>query len=428
MFGWPKRIAPRASDRFGAVHTLADNYDLTPEQYATCARQIRALQQLYDEAAVYVGRRGIDPEVVFAGNEWAELAHRTGITFRTAYSDINYLRLHAPFAGYHLPILDRLDERRFPDDWGDEFIRGTIASAIPHDIVDILAKRLPARDRLLPLVPEYLDHIRHVPKRYIVRIPRMLGEMGIEVHGVLVNADVILSQSRINGMLCSGVLDKLDLDIARRGRIRVLEIGPGYGAMAYALKGIFGDRLEYVGIDLPSSLYYSLLYLGSTSSWAGCHLLRPGEKMPERFDFAFVVNYLTEEFANSIGPVDMAFNCMSFPEMSPAQVGSYGRLLRQVLRKDGVIFDENAANKPHHTDSKAILKELFPFRKPVRSNIVTTKNWSQDVWATRYIGEIFDRQDALLARELHLGPCNGVGSGHGSSIESLPALRWTGDK
>jgi hypothetical protein len=261
-----------------------------------------------------------------------------------------------------------------------------------------LAKRLPARARLLPLVPEYLDHIRDVPKRYIVRTPRMFGEMGIEVAGNLVNADVILSQSRINGMLCSGVLDKLDQDIARRGHTRVLEIGPGYGAMAYALKGIFGDRLEYVGIDLPSSLYYSLLYLGATSSWVGCHLLRPSERMPERFDFAFVVNYLIDEFADSLGPVDMAFNCMSFPEMSPAQVRSYGTFLRQVLRKDGVVFDENAANRPHHTDSKAILAELFPIRKSVTSNIVTTKNWSQDVWATRYIGEIFDRQDALLVR------------------------------
>jgi hypothetical protein len=397
MFGRPKRNPPQAPDRFGAVHTLCENYDLTPEQYAACLAQISVLQQLYDEAGVYVADRGLDPELVFAGNEWTDLAHRKGITFRTAYSDINYLRLHAPFAGYHLLILDRLDQRRFPDDWGDEFTRQT-GVAIPADIVEILARRLPARDRLLPLVPEYLDHVRHVPKRHIVRTPRMLGEIGIEVDGVLVNADVVLSQSRINGMLCSGVLDKLDQDISRRGRARVLEIGPGYGAMAYALKGIFGDRLEYVGIDLPSSLYYSMLYLGATSSWVGCYLLKPGDRMPEHFDFAFVANYLTDEFAGSLGPVDMAFNCMSFPEMSAAQVRGYARFLRHVLREDGVVFDENAANRPHHTDSKAILAELFPFRKKVKSDILTTKNWSQDVWTTRYIGEIFDRQDALLLR------------------------------
>src|SRR3954467_12866484 len=159
MFGWPKRIPSLAPDRFGRVHTLAENYDLTPDQYAACIPQIGILQRLYDDAGVYVAKHGLDPELVFAANEWADLAHRAGITFRTAYSDINYLRLHAPFAGYHLPILDRLDQRRFPDDWGVEFILRTIAGAIPDDIVEILATRLPARDRLLPLVPEYLDHI-----------------------------------------------------------------------------------------------------------------------------------------------------------------------------------------------------------------------------------------------------------------------------
>ncbi len=150
--------------------------------------RVGILQQLYDSAGAYAERHGLDGELVFAGNEWAGMALRTGIRLRTAYNDINYLRLHAPFAGYHLPLLDRLDQRRFPDDWGEDFIRKTIAVAVPEDIVELLARRLPARERLLPLVPEYLDHIRNVPKRYIVRIPRMMGEMGIEVDGVLVNA------------------------------------------------------------------------------------------------------------------------------------------------------------------------------------------------------------------------------------------------
>ncbi len=95
---------------------------------------------------------------------------------------------------------------------------------------------------------------------------------------------------------------------------------------------------------------------------------------------------------------------MSFPEMSAAQVRNYATFLRRVLREDGIVFDENAANRPHHTDSKAILTEQFPFRKSVASNIVTTKNWCQDVWATRYVGDIFDRQDALFLRSHELRP------------------------
>ncbi len=340
---------------------------------------------------------------MFAGNEWIGIAYRTGITLPTTYNDINYLRLNAPFAGYHLAILDRLDQRRFPYDWGEAFVT-RMASGIPDDIAEVFAGRVPARDRLMPLVPEYLDHTRNVPARYIVPIPRMLGEVGLEVDGVLVHNDVILSQSRINGMLCSGVLDKLDRDIARRGQARVLEVGAGYGAMGYALKAIYGDRLEYVGVDLPSSLYYSLLYLGATTDWDSCHLLRSGEAVPERFNFLFLANYMLGEFADAIGPIDMAFNCMSFPEMSTAQVRDYGAFFKRVLRDDGVVFDENATVRPHHTDSKAILSEFFPYRKTVASNIVTTKNWCQDVWASHYIGGIFDRQDALFLRSSPLKP------------------------
>jgi len=399
MFGRKKPPEPAPwRSRVGAVHTLADNHDLTPAQHARCVEWVHRIQQLYDGAAAYCSQQGVDPELAFAGNEWRDLVPRTGLKFRTAYPDINYLRLNAPFAGYHLPILDRLDSRRFPDDWGAAFVTRLGQEGIPGDIAAELDRRYAARDRLSPLVPDYLDHVRNLPARYVVRTPRVLGEIGIEVDGVLVNADVILCQSRINAMLSGGVIDKLERDMARHGRARVLEVGSGYGSLGNALKAILGDRLEYIALDLPSSLYYAALYLGAINDWQRSHLLLPGETVPEAFDFLFIANYMMDEVAGQIGPVDLAVNCMSFPEMSAAQVRNYGTFFRRVLRGDGVVFDENAALKPHHTDSKAILAELFPFRRHVSSTVVTTKNDCQDVWASRYLGDIFDRSDAMLLR------------------------------
>lgn len=401
MFGrWKRRLKPDDVPRvhIGPVHTLSSNFDLPAEAYARCVEWVGRIQRIYDTAADYIRDRGLDPDLFYPGNEWATLVPRSGMIFRTGYSDINYLRWLAPFAGYHLPILDRLDVRQFPDDWGADFV-AQIGGGIPEDIVEIAARRLPARDRLLPLVPQYEDHIRRVPARYVVTPPRMFGEIGIDVNAALVNADVILSQSRINGMLCSGILDKLDRDIAQRGRARVLEIGPGWGAMAYALKAIFGDRLEYIGIDLPSSLYFSTIYLGATSHWNGCHLLMPeDDKVPERFAFLFVPNYMSGEVAADLGPIDLAFNCMSFPEMSGDQVRFYAKFLQGILRDDGVVFDENAANRPHHCDCKAIFSEIFPCRRAAASSVITTKNAHQDVWSSRNVAGIFDRQDAMYQR------------------------------
>ena len=65
---------------------------------------------------------------------------------------------------------------------------------------------------------------------------------------------------------------------------------------------------------------------------------------------------------------------------------------------DGVVFDENAALKPHHTDSKAIFAEVFPYRKVVASDVVVTKNWCQDVWASSCVGKVFDCDDTMLLK------------------------------
>jgi putative sugar O-methyltransferase len=395
-----KSLLPRLSPKASAdhrVHTLKDNYNLSPEQYARCVAMVECIQRLYDDARPYAERKGLDPAVVLPGNEWAGIVPVSGIKFRTRYSDLNYLRLSAPFIGYHLSILDRMDRRRFPNDGGEQFAAKLGHEGIPDDIADILPKRMNMLERLIHFVPEYQKFIRNVPARYVATAPRMFGEIGIEVGGVVVNADVIMCQSRINGLLSSGVLDKLQSDIDRRGHARVLEVGPGYGALAYAIKSIFKDRLEYIAVDIPSSLYYCALYLGTLFDTRRSHLLEPGDTVPEHFDFLFVANYLTSEFVDAMGPIDLAMNTMSFPEMSTAQVRSYAELFRRLLRPDGVVFDENGVFLPHHVDSDEILASVFPYRKRVSSILAIDRNW-QSVWSTRYVGEIFDRSDAMLGR------------------------------
>jgi len=388
----------------GSLHTLENNYFLSKEQYAYCVALAGRIQQLYDRSLDYIRRNGLDQSLVLPGNEWAGILPTTGLKVRATYNDINYLRLVAPFSGkvvapfsgYHLTILDRLDVRRFPADWAEEFVTKLATHGIPADIAEQTRRLYDPETRLRPCVDEYLDHIRNVPERYIVRTPRLFGEVGIEINGVLANPDVTLCQSRINGMLCSGVLDKLDADIAHKGRARVMEIGPGHGGLAYALKSIFSDRLEYICIDLPAVLYHSTLYLSTLSAGEGCHVLLPGEPIPKDFNFLFVANYMIDEIVGSLGPVDLALNTMSFPEMTVEQVRYYGELFKRLIGNDGVVFEENGVVSPWHTDIKAIFSEIFPYRKHVSSDVITTKNWCQDVWSNRYFGNIFDCSDTML--------------------------------
>lgn len=390
------------------IHALKDNHHLSMAQLAYCVSLIDRIERLYEMAPKYIESKGLDRTLFFPGNEWTDIVPVTGVKFRRTFSDVNYLRLMAPFAGFYLAFLDRLDRRLHEEPWDEECLSRMRQDGIHDDLVGFLQERVDPAIRLgacmdvtggvSPCADEYARHIHNVPKQYRVRTPRMFGEIGLDIGGLLVNPDVVLCQSRINGMIASGVFNKLDSDLERRGRIRVLEIGAGYGPLGQALKSIYKDHLEYVAVDLPSILYYPSIYLSTLVGGVDCHVLLPGDQVPDRFNYLFVANYLLEELGARLGPVDLALNTMSFPEMSAEQVKYYAEFLRRVLRPDGVVFDENAAIKPHHTDSKAILSEVFPFRKRVSSEVVMTKNWCQDVWSSCYIPEVFDCSDALLLK------------------------------
>jgi hypothetical protein len=306
----------------------------------------------------------------------------------------NYLRLHAPFAGFHLAVHDRLDVGgKFPKADAEAFVTQLWTGGIPDDVAEQQRTQFDILARVQHVVPEYLDHIRNVPARYIVQTPRMFGEIGLDINGVLVHTDVMLCQSRINGLYCSGILEKLEQDIEARGRARILEVGAGYGALAYALKRIFNDRLEYIVVDLPSSLWYSAIYLSVLAGNSDSHLLKADEPPPSQFKNLFIANHLLDYALPTVGPIDLAINTMSFSEMSARQIRYYGNVIRQLIGRDGVLFEENAAPHAKHVDNKAIFAEIFPYRRQVTSETVTTKNWCQDVWANRYLGTIFDRSD-----------------------------------
>ena len=149
------------------VHTLKDNHNLTPGQHARCVAMAKHIQRLYDEAPAYAARKGLDPAIALPGNEWATIIPTGGLKFRTTYNDINYLRFNSPFIGFHLPILDRVDRRRFPNDGGEEFLAQLRSAGIPDDIAEVHAKldgetdlmALSLRLAETPCSPLYKRHI-----------------------------------------------------------------------------------------------------------------------------------------------------------------------------------------------------------------------------------------------------------------------------
>lgn len=194
---------------------------------------------------------------------------------------------------------------------------------------------------------EYRKLTVQLPDEMIARPPRMLGEIGWEVNGGLVNEDVLMYQNQITSLYLSGVIDYM----RSKGPIRILEIGSGYGGLAYFLWKILKPS-GYWLVDLPESLAYSSVYLTLTTGLGGAGglvydgnasaLLNPPDK-----GFVFLPNFLVDDLRNA-GKFDLIINAGSFGEMNKEQVAHYAEVMASVLADDGMVYEGNgdSANVP----------------------------------------------------------------------------------
>jgi len=173
-----------------------------------------------------------------------------------------------------------------------------------------------------------------IPPRWRVSPPKMLGEVGWDVDGVVVNHDTIVYQERITLMARSGILPRLE---ALPEPPRILEIGGGYGALTLALKRLF-PAARCAIVDLPESLVFSGMYLRLVDPKADLRI------WPSRreADYLLVPNHAATLLE---GRWDLVINTLSFSEMSERQVRVYVELIRdRWLKPDGEFFEQNQDN------------------------------------------------------------------------------------
>jgi len=211
----------------------------------------------------------------------------------------------------------------------------------------------PLRSLLLPAtepdiwVSRWQEMTRALPDAMIVRPPRMLGEIGWDLDGVIVNHDTVVYQERLSLLMEAGILDLLRYR-ERQGRpIRILEIGGGYGALAYCLKQRL-PQATYTICDLPEALLFSALYLGLTSPQTP-HLIYEGADasvlQTDTQGYRFVPNYLFGDLLASGQGYDLVINTLSMSEMSEHQVRTYGAGIGQLIGSEGVFFEQNQDNR-----------------------------------------------------------------------------------
>lgn len=181
-----------------------------------------------------------------------------------------------------------------------------------------------------------------------------LGGFGFEVDGSLVNLDTLKYYECLIAMNKAGLLEQFRRGDARR-RV-VIEIGGGWGALAYQFKTLFPNAC-YIIVDLPPTLIFSAVYLRTLFPQSKSFIYGEGESFPsehQAYDFIFLPHFYFPRL--NLTGVDLAINTVSFQEMTSAQVTAYARQLAEFHCAH--LYSLNRDRSPHNAELTAVSEIL----------------------------------------------------------------------
>lgn len=369
-------IRSQRSTSAGTV-LLADNRPFGDAEYALVCQQKDAIRRIVDSRETYVRQNGLDAAFSLPDGNWSpEAPNDFPVAFRHVLDGdalvASRLRLYAQaFSGYQLLTLSDA--------------RGTHSvNEIDASCEDRLRKALRVPDAW---VARWQAIVGQCPDRFTFRPPPILGEVGWLIGNVIVNHDTYSYQERLNLLFEAGVLEWLERREQTAGRIRILEIGGGYGALASALKRAF-PLASYTICDLPESLLFSGCYLRVARpdcTHAVCERAADVAACGTEFGFRYLPNFLFPALVDAGESFDLVVNTLSFSEMTPHQVGAYGRGIARLIGQEGVLFEQNQDNR--HLGlcyCKDHLADCFSHRYSLRPKTVPQiQKGIADIWSNR---------------------------------------------
>jgi SAM-dependent methyltransferase len=359
---------------------LKDQDPLTEEEYEIAKNVCQHIRHMLSIRNDFIHKKRMDPEIHMPRANWSADKGFNKLTERILSSDkmiINHLRLFSQiFTGYSLV-------------WQYKKEGIPLLNDVPKDLdSDILKRRNPKQKEILL----YCDALKKLPEELCLSLPNKFGEIGYLINGKIVNFDAYVYLERVVLMYEANIINEL-IQLEKAGKTPViLEIGAGYGGLAYFLKKLL-PRSRYIIVDIPESLVFSAIYLSilfkdqknvlfeNTASDLTCE--GPG--------FTFLSNYLFDEILKSGIKFDLVINTLSMSEMSENQIRYYCEGIRSRLKDNGVFFEQNQDNRHiGFQNAQNIIREYFPWHMRIFSNILllitqgTPNIWSINSYKKRY--------------------------------------------
>lgn len=332
----------------GSLVYLHDQEPLSAQEHAAAVDCCRTIQHLVQTRQQWIEAVGKDKAIHLPQANWdlsRSALHRSyRVLVAGTYPVLNNLRLFSHnFTGF---MLSKLRKGPIPP-----------VTEVPENLDEEIA-RFEGTE-----CPWGLWHktIRDaLPADYRLGPPRRFGEIGWRIGSSIVNYDTCVYLERVALLSAGKVLQEL---AQRTARPRILEIGSGFGGLAYYIKKAL-PQARYFCLDIPESLLFASVYLGT---------LFPGDNAIVTQDtldtlakdapgFTFVPNYFCDELVATGQEFDLVINTLSMSEMSAAQIAYYADAIVKLIADRGVFFEQNQDNTHlGFQDAKSIVAARIPW-------------------------------------------------------------------
>lgn len=355
-----------------AITYPSENEKLTPAEYDHCCSLIDHYRGEKEQIDQYCRERGRDPAVYDRGGVWEEsfADFLPSMILSKKYSNLNLMRLIGwQFSSYRLLDLSWVTEPA-ANEWFASFYHVGLPE-FPENIDMIIKSSVNGNERLRDITKRVDHYIDSVDNRYLSSQPMRFGEIAAEYRGFMVNGDSHRYWGTMAVLYKAGILDHLEARIHADGVCRVMEIGPGYGGLAYELKRAFGDRLQFIAVDLVESLIFSSCYLTITLK-EGAVYYQSEPEVDQNAGLVFVPSFRTPEFFEATPKIDLFINTISMNEMSVDQVDYYGRMISATMASDGLFVECNCNPERGGANRIDVKRCLAPHFKQ-RFDVVNTE-------------------------------------------------------
>jgi hypothetical protein len=220
-------------------------------------------------------------------------------------------------------------------------------------------------------MPLHRSYTIGLPREYVCDPPPICGEECVTIEGVKLNRDMVCYQERMTLLYRERLLETLK---SKEAPV-ILEIGGGYGALAYFIRRVIPQAI-YIIVDLPNSLALAACYL--TLAQRSPVKIADG-RAPSAGETALAV--ASEHLTLPINKIDLAINTLSFSEMPENTVERYAKMIAEKLAPGGVLFEQNFDNADVQAETfcscASVLARHFPQCHEIRGDYLkgTPRVW-----------------------------------------------------